>query len=601
MITNSRLASTFTPSPWRRIFCLLLFLAAFVAFIGTIAVSRQPAVAAGAGGSHALQLGKIAPWVMEHTANGQQAEFFVVLADQADLSGAVSLPTKAEKGRYVYQTLLDKAHSTQESIQQWLRDRNIEHRSFYIVNAILVKGTREIANALAARPDVARVTGNPHIHNDLPQPGPVEVSPLAPRTPATIEPGIVYTHAPDVWALGFKGETIVVASADTGVRWTHNALKPHYRGWDGVNANHNFNWHDSIHDSVGNPCGNDSQEPCDDFFHGSHTTGTAIGDDGGTNQIGMAPGAKWIGCRNMDQGTGTPARYIECMEWFLAPYPLNCTPSEGDPSKAPAITINSWGCPTSEGCVVGDELQAAVEAQETAGIQMVVAAGNSGPSCSTVSDPPSFYEASYTVGALVNGTDTIASFSSRGPVTRDGSNRTKPDITAPGTSVRSATNTCDSCYLFLDGTSMATPHIAGAMALLWSAIPSLQHQIQTSRDALNNSAVFISSTLCGDPGPPNNVYGWGRIDIAAAVGTPSPTPSPSPTPTATATPSACGPTPSPTPTASPSPTATATPTTTATATPTATATATGSSTPRPTPTPRSAPSPRPRPTPAPRP
>jgi len=601
MITNSRLASTFTPSPWRRIFCLLLFLAAFVAFIGTIAVSRQPAVAAGAGGSHALQLGKIAPWVMEHTANGQQAEFFVVLADQADLSGAVSLPTKAEKGRYVYQTLLDKAHSTQESIQQWLRDRNIEHRSFYIVNAILVKGTREIANALAARPDVARVTGNPHIHNDLPQPGPVEVSPLAPRTPATIEPGIVYTHAPDVWALGFKGETIVVASADTGVRWTHNALKPHYRGWDGVNANHNFNWHDSIHDSVGNPCGNDSQEPCDDFFHGSHTTGTAIGDDGGTNQIGMAPGAKWIGCRNMDQGTGTPARYIECMEWFIAPYPLNCTPSEGDPSKEPAITINSWGCPTSEGCVVGDELQAAVEAQETAGIQMVVAAGNSGPSCSTVSDPPSFYEASYTVGALVNGTDTIASFSSRGPVTRDGSNRTKPDITAPGTSVRSATNTCDSCYLFLDGTSMATPHIAGAMALLWSAIPSLQHQIQTSRDALNNSAVFISSTLCGDPGPPNNVYGWGRIDIAAAVGTPSPTPSPSPTPTATATPSACGPTPSPTPTASPSPTATATPTTTATATPTATATATGSSTPRPTPTPRSAPSPRPRPTPAPRP
>ena len=126
---------------------------------------------------------------------------------------------------------------------------------------------------------------------------------------------------------------MVVASADTGVRWTHDALKPHYRGWDGVNANHNFNWHDSIHDSVGNPCGNDSQEPCDDFFHGSHTTGTAIGDDGGANQIGMAPGARWIACRNMDQGTGTPARYIECMEFFLAPYPLNCTPAEGDPSQ----------------------------------------------------------------------------------------------------------------------------------------------------------------------------------------------------------------------------------------------------------------------------
>ena len=88
------------------------------------------------------------------------------------------------------------------------------------------------------------------------------------------------------------------------------------------------------------------------------------------------------------------------MELFLAPYPLNCTPNEGDPSKAPDITINSWGCPASEGCTTGDELRAAVEAQEAAGIQMVVAAGNSGSACSTVSDPPSFYEASYTVGAL---------------------------------------------------------------------------------------------------------------------------------------------------------------------------------------------------------
>jgi subtilisin family serine protease len=542
---------------------------------------------------------KIAPWVIDHTANGQHAEFFVVLADQAEVSGAASLPTKAEKGRFVYQTLLEKAQSTQEPILEWLRERNIEHRSFYIVNAILAKGDRQLAETLAARPDVARVTGNPHIHNDLPQAGPIEESPLQPRVsgaPATIEPGITYTHAPDVWALGFRGETIVVASADTGVRWTHNALKPHYRGWDGVSGNHNFNWHDSIHSGNNvSVCGVDSPEPCDGFGHGSHTTGTAIGDDGGTNQIGMAPGAQWIGCRNMeDDGTGTPARYIECMEFFLAPYPIGCTPNEGDSTKAPDITINSWGCPTSEGCTTGDELRAAVEAQEAAGIQMVVAAGNSGSSCSTVSDPPSFYEASYTVGALVNGTDTIAFFSSRGPVTRDGSNRIKPDITAPGTTVRSAWNGSDSQYISIDGTSMATPHIAGAMALLWSAIPSLRHQITASRDALNNSAVEIDSAACppGGPTPPNNVYGWGRIDIAAAVGTPGPTPSVSPTPVSSATP--CGAT-------SPTPTPTATVTVTATPTATATSTATATPTPRPTPTPRFAPTPRPRPTPPPRP
>jgi subtilisin family serine protease len=497
---------------------------------------------------------KIAPWVMEHTANGQEAEFFVVFRDQADLSPAESFPTKSEKGRFVFQTLLTKAQTTQASILQLLRDRAVEHRSFYIVNAILVKGTRELADMLAARPEVARIEGNPLIHNNLPAHGAVEKAGPGPHIPATVEPGVNYTHAPQVWALGFTGQNIVVASADTGVRWTHNALKPHYRGWDGQNANHNFNWHDSIHDSVGNPCGNDSPFPCDDFFHGSHTTGTAIGDDGQGNQIGMAPGAQWIGCRNMDAGNGTPARYIECMEFFLAPYPINCTPSEGDPSKAPDVTINSWGCPASEGCSA-NTLQAAVAAQGAAGIQMVVAAGNSGSACSTVSEPPGIYEEAYSVGALTTGTDTIAGFSSRGPVTVDGSNRIKPDITAPGTGTRSADNSCDSCYTTASGTSMATPHISGAMALLWCALPSLHHQITASRDALNNSAVFISSTQCGAAGPPNNVYGWGRVDIAAAVGNPSPTATPTPTPTATATPSACGATATPTPTA----TATGTP------------------------------------------
>jgi len=498
---------------------------------------------------------KIAPWVMEHTANGQEAEFFVVLADQADLSSAASFRTKAEKSRFVFQTLQSKAQTTQDAILQLLRDRAIAHRSFYIVNAILVKGTRELAQALASRPDVSRIEGNPLIHNELPQRGSVEKAGPGPHIPATVEPGVDYIHAPQVWALGFTGQNIVVASADTGVRWTHNALKPHYRGWDGQNANHNFNWHDSIHDSIGNPCGNDSPFPCDDFFHGSHTTGTAIGDDGQGNQIGVAPGAQWIGCRNMDQGNGTPARYIECMEFFLAPYPINCTPNEGDPGKAPDVTINSWGCPASEGCSA-NTLQAAVAAQGAAGIQMVVAAGNGGPACSTVSDPPGIYEESYSVGALNTGTDTIASFSSRGPVTADGSNRIKPDISAPGTNTRSADNSCDTCYTNASGTSMATPHISGAMALLWCALPGFQHQITASRDALNNSAVFISSAQCGAEGPPNNVYGWGRVDIAEAVGLPSPTATPTPTPTATGTPSACGATATPTPTATATPTGT---------------------------------------------
>ena len=495
----------------RRVIGILCLVAAVATVLGAVASLR--AVSKPNSPEQTAALRKIAPWVTEHTSGGQQAEFMVILADQADLSQAAALPTKAEKGRFVYDTLLNKSRTTQAPIQQWLRQRGIEYQSFVSVNALLVKGTQETAEALAARSDVARVEGNPQVKNSFPQPGPAVESPLA-EGPETVEPGVTYVHAPDVWAEGFTGQGIVVASADTGQRWTHNALKPHYRGWNGSVANHDYNWHDSIH-TGGGVCGPNSPFPCDDYFHGSHTTGTAIGDDGGTNQIGVAPGAQWIGCRNMDQGVGTPARYIECMDFFLAPTPVGG--GTGDPTKAPDITINSWGCPTSEGCST-NTLQAAVEAQKAAGIMMVVAAGNAGSSCYTVSDPPSFYDASYTVGALNTGTDTAASFSSRGPVTADGSNRIKPNIAAPGTGTRSASNLSDSAYTIADGTSMATPHIAGSMALLWSAHPELKNQIDTSRDTLNSAAHFISSTQCGTAGPPNNVYGWGRVDILAAVG-----------------------------------------------------------------------------------
>ena len=524
MITNRN--RTFTAPRLRIVLCVFFFIAAGLAVAGAIRSSR--AITQRVKGPQRPTLNdKIAPWVIEHTTQGQQAEFFVVLTDQAVLSGAAALLSKGEKGRYVYDALRNKSDTTQWPILQWLRLRSIEYRSFYIVNAILVKGSRDITEALATRPDVARIEGNPHIQNAFPQPSATTDSPLLPQKPETIEPNIAYTHAPDVWALGFRGQGITVGGADTGGRWTHNALKPHYRGWDGATADHNYNWHDAIHDSVGNPCGNDSSSPCDDIGHGTHTIGTAIGDDGMGNQIGMAPGAKWIGCRNMDQGNGTPARYLECMEWFLAPYPIGG--GQGDPMKAPDITVNAWHCPPFEGCSV-ETLQAAVEAQAAAGIMMVVSADSTGPNCSSMEDPPSIYAASYTVGALNTGQDVVASFSSRGPVIIDGSNRIKPDITAPGTNIRSSYNGFDTDYEILSGTSMATPHIAGAIALLWCARPELRHNISDSQTVLNEAAFFLAYKQCGTPGPPNNVAGWGRVDILAAVPTPPPNPSCTPFP-----------------------------------------------------------------------
>jgi hypothetical protein len=154
MIANSNRTSA--TSRLRTILCLFSFIAASIALIAAVSSSRS-------GAQHVEKsplrsfYPKITPWVVEHTANRQQAEFLVVFADQADLSVAAALATKAEKGRYVFDALRNKAQATQQPMLQWFRERGIEHRSFYIVNAVLVKGSREIAEALAARPDVARV------------------------------------------------------------------------------------------------------------------------------------------------------------------------------------------------------------------------------------------------------------------------------------------------------------------------------------------------------------------------------------------------------------------------------------------------------------
>lgn len=499
----------------RRILSILLLTAALAAGLGAVASSRALSRSAGPQ-NQGNAMNKIAPWVLQQTADGKQAEFLIVLADQADLSGAKALRTKGEKGQYVRDALWNKKQTTQGPLLQWLRERNIEHRAFYIVNSIWAKANFNVVQALAARPDVLRIEGNPKIRN-IPDPLPVEETSSQPNTPTAIEQGITYSHAPLVWALGYTGQGIVVGGLDTGIRWTHNALKNHYRGWNGTTADHNFNWHDAIH-TGGGICGADSPQPCDDSGHGTHTIGTAVGDDGGSNQIGMAPGAKFIGCRNMDQGVGTPARYMECFEFCLAPYPIGGNPGQGDPSKAPDVTNNSWGCPPSEGCSPGT-LQAAVEAQRAAGIMTVVSAGNAGSGCSTVSTPAAIYDASYSIGALNNGTDSIAGFSSRGPVTVDGSGRLKPDLCAPGTNVRSSLNGSDSSYGPLSGTSMSGPHVAGAVALLFSVQAPVRHNQTLAENILNKTAVHILSGTCdgGTPVTPNNTYGHGRLDIKAAA------------------------------------------------------------------------------------
>ncbi len=442
---------------------------------------------------------KVDPWVLQ-TASQGTTEFLVSLADRADLSAAGALSTRSEKGWYVYQTLTAEAARTQAPLVAELDRLGVEYRSFWIANVVWVRAGLNVLQSLAARPDVAHIYANPSVPLDAPV---HEAS--AESSPQGIEWNIAKVNAPGVWALGYNGQGVVVGGADTGYAWDHPAIINQYRGWDGNAVDHDYNWFDAT--AVPSPT------PIDPYGHGTHTMGTMVGDDGFNNKIGMAPGARWIGCRNMDAaGNGTPETYITCYQWFVAPTRVDG--SDPNPDMAPDVINNSWYCPPSEGCTDPDILLEAVQNLVAAGIVSATSAGNSGDGCGSIDAPAATYDESFSVGAT-DSSDIIASFSSRGPVTVDGSNRPKPDISAPGVNVRSSVP--GGGYAYYSGTSMAGPHVAGLVALVISAQPAMRGQVASIESLIEQNAYHIPWTGCSSSGVPNNSYGWGRIDALGAV------------------------------------------------------------------------------------
>jgi subtilisin family serine protease len=443
--------------------------------------------------------------VLKEITSSGSTDFFVWMKEKADLRPAHSLLTKKAKGQFVYRTLRDTANRTQNGVRAQLNRLGVDYRSFYIANKILVRdGDMTLVNLLAARPDVSRITAN-HLFQ-LQEPF-VDSNP--PAQVAGVESNISFIKAPDVWALGYKGAGIVLAGNDTGLDWDHPAIKNQYRGWNGSTVDHNYNWWDAT--------GTYLSVPDDGHGHGTHTTGTMVGDDGNGNQIGVAPGAKTIHCKNMtDSGSGSDATFTECFEFDLAPWDL--TGNNPDPDKAPDAVNNSWGYWGGD----NPQFEGIISTLQAAGILVEVSAGNEGPSCQTLRSPGDYGQVLTTgsvnhAGGSLPG--TITDFSSRGPSDLYPGDFL-PDIMAPGESIRSSLPGGNN-YASWSGTSMAGPHVTALVGLMWNASPALRGDVSTTVQAILGTAVPLDGQVLSCGGDytdgPNNDWGYGTIDALAAV------------------------------------------------------------------------------------
>ncbi|GLZ75750.1 peptidase S8 [Actinorhabdospora filicis] len=439
-------------------------------------------------GAPAQAADKIEPSVRADLADDGTATFFLKLDDGADLSAAWTKPTDDARATWTFDELRHHAETTQASLKSILDARGAAYESFWIANTIKVTGDASLADALAGRPEVTGLLSE-------------RVAPLEEPTStqdadasSAPQPGITQIGADKVWSqYGATGKGIVIANIDSGVQYDHPSLIGNYRGnKGGGNFDHAYNWYD--------PTGTCVTAPCDNNGHGTHTMGTMAGADG----YGVAPGATWIAAKGCEARSCSDTSLLRAGQWILAPTDL--AGKNPRPDLAPDIVNNSWG-----GGRGNTWYQKIIDSWRAAGIFPAFAAGNFGyGKCGTV-DSPGDNQSAYTVGA-VDATGTVANFSGLGPSSIATG---KPDITAPGVDVVSTVP--GSGYAKMSGTSMATPHLAGAVALLWSASPALAGDLKATAEALNNGATDKDDRRCGGDAAFNGVYGNGLLNIAKAV------------------------------------------------------------------------------------
>ncbi len=456
---------------------------------------------------------KFAPQMQAELAALNAGEMTTVIVTMADQQDIRNIPGngRAARRRAIIQALRAKANAGQRRIMALLNVRKAQGtvgqvNAFWAFNGLSVTATADVINELAARSDVRAIT-----------PDDILIVPVSNPAFSPAENNLGVINAPSVMNLGYAGQGVVVASMDSGVDMTNPDLAASWRG--GSNS-----WFD--------PYNQHPTTPTDVSGHGTWTMGVMVGGDSGGTLIGTAPQAQWISVKIFnDAGSATASAIHQGFQWLLDP--------DGDPNTddAPQVVNNSWAFGTP-GCNL--EFQLDLQALVAADIVPVFASGNYGPGVSSVS--PANYPEALAVGAT-NNADQIYAYSGRGPSACGEAQTTYPEMVAPGVAI----NTSDRYGLYYQatGTSLAAPHVSGALALLLSAFPDLTAAQQ--RAVLLNTAVDL-----GTSGPDND-FGYGRLDVFAAFqmlgggGGATATPLP-PTATATAVPPTATPLP---PTATP--------------------------------------------------
>jgi hypothetical protein len=404
---------------------------------------------------------------------------FVALA-QTTVNAAAAIQDPAGRRREVYRKLTTYAEASQRPLRAALTERGLTFRPYYLTNAIEVYADDPFTRAwLSARPGVVSITDAPILRPIPALPEPLHGNKTLPET---LPWNITAIGADKAWATGARGQGIVVGESDSGVDVTHPALAAGFRG--GADS-----WYDPWFGTA---------TPTDPGGHGTHTTAIAVGRSG----IGVAPEARWIGCANLARGIANPGYYLDCLQYMLAPFPRESDAFHGNPARGADVLNNSWGCTKLEGCQP-DTLATAVRALSIAGVYPVFAAGNTGPNCASIADPPASSPDVFTVGAI-DRNGSVADFSSRGPVSGVAN---KPDVVAPGVDVVSALP--GNSYGPLSGTSMAAPHVAGVVALMWSVSPQLKGNVTATTALLRRTAkAGVRADACDSTN---------EVDAAAAV------------------------------------------------------------------------------------